>query len=228
MVSSSAFYLPFMDHPIRRWLRQIRGAYGLDQKGLADMLGVSRSAVGNWEAEKPTPMPADMRGKVAALFPDIPLQSEGGPKLPGVLVPEETGKVKVYGSVSAGDGNTSSVDGAELEVPVQFARQDFGALVVEGDSMMPFLMPSDITIFRDHRQEKVGHIMCAQTAAGEWVVKKLVYESGSFRLRSLNSERNYPDIEPPFTLCGYLVGLVRDEGTERLIRLNPQGLRLDR
>lgn len=133
------------------------------------------------------------------------------------------GKVKVYGAVSAGEGNTSHFDDSEIPVPIELARPDFGALVVEGDSMMDFLHPRDVAIFKDHQTEKLGYIVAAELPNRSWVAKMMVFDDGRFKLRSLNG--NYPDIEPPFRISGFLVGFVRDDGPERLIRLNPYGIK---
>jgi phage repressor protein C with HTH and peptisase S24 domain len=146
-------------------------------------------------------------------------------KLPNVgqLVPGAVGKVKIYGGVSAGEGNTSTIDSNEIEVPLELCRPDFGALIIEGDSMMDFLHPSDVAIFKDWRSEKLNHIVAAELPDKSWVVKLMVYEEGAFRLRSINGA--YKDIHPPFRIAGFLVGFVRDDGPERLIRLNPFGLK---
>lgn len=138
---------------------------------------------------------------------------------------EETVRLKIYGGISAGDGNTSSIDPDEIDIPLEYARQDFGALYVEGDSMMPYLQPSDLVIFRDWTKEKIGYIFAAELEDSTWVVKALVYEGGKFKLRSANPD--YADIEGPFKLTGYFVGFIRDDGPRRTMMLDGRGLKLD-
>lgn len=160
--------------------------------------------------------------------PSLVVRESHGPQY-GALKAEETGKLKVYGAISAGDGNTGTIDPDEIDFPQQFARDDYGALWIEGDSMMAGersgLMPSDLAIFRDWTREKVGRIMAAELPSGEWVVKELVYDDGRFKLRSLNER--YPDIDGPFRLSGFLVGVVRDRGSRRHIILDTAGLSPD-
>jgi phage repressor protein C with HTH and peptisase S24 domain len=139
---------------------------------------------------------------------------------------EPTGKLKIYGAISAGLGNTSSIDAVEMDVPIQFARDDYGGLIIEGNSMEPFLRPSDVAIFRDWYAEKPGHVVAAQLGTGEYVAKFMDTTRHGYRLRSFNPE--YPDILDNFRILGFLVGYIRDDGPERIIRLNPYGLKADR
>lgn len=140
--------------------------------------------------------------------------------------PEPSGKLKIYGTISAGLGNTSSIDAVEMDVPIQFARDDYGGLIIEGNSMEPFLRPSDVAIFRDWYAEKPGHVVAAQLGTGEYVAKFMDTTRNGYRLRSFNTE--YPDILDDFRILGFLVGYIRDDGPERIIRLNPYGLKADR
>lgn len=202
----------------------------LTQFQLADLAGIKRSRLAQYEAgrtEPPLPVLTKiaqaLRLRTADLYDgDEPLT--GKPQTPRTR-PEEGGKIKVYGSSSAGRGNTSSIDPGEIDVPIELCRDDYGALVIEGDSMMPFLQPSDVTVYRDWHYPKVGSIMAATLANGDWVTKLVAHENGRFLLRSLDSR--YEDITEDFTLSGYLVGIIRENGPEKLIRMNPYGLRPD-
>jgi len=147
-------------------------------------------------------------------------------KLPRTIADsDEQPKIKVYGRISAGEGNTESWDQNEEEpVPVDLCRPDYGALRVAGSSMLPFLHPGDLAIFKDHPEPKPNAVMAAEVEDG-WVVKLCVYDStqSRFVLRSLNP--NFPDVTGSIRFGGYIVGYIRDEGPERTIRLNPHGLR---
>lgn len=198
------------------------------------MVGTSGAVIGDYERGRTRIKPTILRQLTAILGPFDDVGRIFGPpkeltpepvRLPslGLLQPAPTGTVKIYGNVSAGDGNTSHFDSTEIEVPLELCRPDFGALIVEGDSMMEFLHPSDVAIFKDWPTEKLNHVVAAELPDKTWVVKLMVYEDGAFRLRSMNG--NYKDIYPPFRVSGYLVGFVRDDGPERLIRLNPYGLK---
>jgi SOS-response transcriptional repressor LexA len=209
---------------IGKRIREKRETYkgvGMKQNVLANLIGVSSARLSGWERGIHDPEPMGVINLIAKH-----LETDSEYLLHGTRTPrvkgEESGSVKVYGSVSAGDGNTSNVDSNEIEVPIQFARDDFGALIVEGDSMLPLLHGGDIAIFRDHYHPKPGAIMACEIEGG-WVVKKVVYERDRYVLKSLNPQ--HPDIVEAFRPTGFLVGIVRDDGPERMIRLNPYGIK---
>ena len=211
---------------IGKRIKEVRETYrgvGMKQKTLADLLGISSARLSGWENAKSDPTPIGIVNQVAKH-----LEVDVNYLMRGAITPrvksEESGRVKIYGAISAGTGNTSSIDGADLDVPIQFARDDFGALIVEGDSMLGLLHGGDIAIFRDHFHAKPDAIMaCELTEDRSWVVKKIVWNGDRYVLRSLNP--SYPDLTAPFRPTGFLVGIVRDDGPERLIRLNPYGIK---
>jgi transcriptional regulator with XRE-family HTH domain len=215
-------------------LAELRKSRGLSQAELGEIIGETQDWVYNREKGITRIRTKDrVRLALALGVAENALSSIGvsesraayGDPLPnrGILQPAQTGKVKVYGAISAGEGNTSHFDASEVEVPIELTRPDFGALVIEGDSMMDFLHPSDVAIFRDWQTEKLNHVVAAELPDRTWVVKLMVYEDGAFKLRSLNDK--YKDVTPPFRIAGFLVGFVRDDGPERLIRMNPYGLK---
>ena len=207
----------------------------MKQADLAKRIRVSSSRLSNWENGDHDPSDMEALNRIADALEvsskwlltgeSDALRSGTGVQLPRTK-PELSGKIKLYGRIGANPhGNTSYIDSDEIDVPHELSREDYGGLVVEGDSMLPFLHPSDIVIFRDWPAEKIGHVMAAQLDDGDWVVKLLVYEDGAFRLRSINGR--YPDVTDGYRLAGFLVGIVRDDGPERLIRLNRYGLKPD-
>jgi phage repressor protein C with HTH and peptisase S24 domain len=210
---------------IGRRIKEVRETYkgvGMRQGVLAKLIGVSQSRLSGWEQGKHDPYPIGIVNVIAKHLETTPDYLLHG-RRPYAPVAEATGKIKIYGAASAGRGNASSVDGQELDVPIEFARPDYGGLIVEGDSMMPFLHPGDIAIFRDHPEPKPNAIVAAEIPGGEWVIKKAVHTGERYALRSLNPA--YEDIKGRFRVYGFLVGFVRDDGPERLIRLNPYGLK---
>ena len=212
-----------------RELRDIRERIGISQKSMAELLlgkEAHRSTYANWENDTAS-VPLTILEKARALDRQrVILAGVGGPNF-GSLTAEDSGRVKIYGGVLAGTGNASSIDALELDVPIQFARDDYGGMVVQGDSMLPLLAPGDTVIFRDWTQPKAGYVFAAKIVdgpdKGNWVVKLLAIHNDRFVLRSLNGE--YEDVFGPFQLAGFLVGIVHDEEPERLIRLNPYGIR---
>lgn len=195
----------------------------LTQEQLAEACQIKRSRLAQYEVERTDP-PIEVLRKIAEVLHVrlTDLTEEPSGRLPRPKT-QPMGSLKVYGGVSAGTGSTTSFELTELDVPPQFAREDYGALVVEGDSMMPFLESSDIAIFRDWFTPKPGFVMAAELSDGSWVAKLVVYEQGEYVLRSLNGK--YGDVRSGYRLGGFLVGIVRDSGPERTIRLNPYGLR---
>lgn len=211
---------------IGRRIKVARETYrgvGMKQRTLADLVKVSSARLSGWERGEHDPSPIGVVNLIAKHLEvevDYLLRGSRTPRVKS----EESGKVKVYGAVSAGLGNTSTIDGAELDVPIQFARDDFGALVVEGDSMLGLLQGGDIAIFRDHYHPKPDAIMaCELTESRQWVVKKVIWKDNRYVLRSLNP--SYSDLLDSFRPTGFLVGIVRDDGPERIIRLNPYGIK---
>lgn len=214
----------------------------LTQEGLARRAGISRAALAHYEREARTPSIETARSlsrvlgvSVDELVAEDKLPEEARVTAASRFIPasgvmrrslrsETTGRIKVYGAVSAGRGGVANLDDDYLDVPIEFAREDYAAMVVEGDSMLPLLEPSDLAIFKDHRAQKVGYVMvCRLMHSGDWVVKLMVYENGMYKLRSLNN--SYPDITEGYEIFGFLVGMIRDNGPERTIRLNPYGLK---
>ena len=208
---------------------------GTNPARMAKQLGVAKQSVLNWIAGT-RPQDGNVWAEMANILKVDVSELEADDQPPAIVGTEqaapkqllrtraaETGRIKVYGPVSAGSGNTVNVEPGEMDVPIELAREDYGAMVIDGDSMMPFLHPSDTTVYRDWTYPKVGHVMIAKLSSGDWVTKLVVHESGQFKLRSLDTR--YNDIEKDFTLCGYLVGIIRDDDDGRLIRINAQGLK---
>lgn len=215
-------------------IKEVRESYkgvGMPQGVLAKRIKVLQSRLSGWENGAHDPEPLSIVNDIAfVLETDPQFLLHGIVKASGKMAartnPEEVGRIKVYGSIAAGHprGNASSPDSFEVDVPVQFSRPDFGALWIDGDSMLPLLEGGDLAIFRDHLHPKPGAIMaCEVQESGQWVVKRVIYEHGRYVLRSLNPA--YADIEEAFRATGFLVGFVRDDGPERLMRLNPYGIK---
>ncbi|RYG31462.1 helix-turn-helix transcriptional regulator [bacterium] len=202
---------------------------GMDQKALAARLGVSSSRLSNWENGKHEP-PQSFLDLAAAALEVAPrwLSTGEGSRTEAKLTPTfpaGLSAVKVYGTVSAGNGNARPFDEDEVYVPNELARSDYGALIVDGDSMNPLLFNSDVAVFKDSREGRVGQIVAACMEDGsEWVVKQL-QRGGDGRLVLASLNQGYGDIAPPFEIHGYLVGYYRVEGPERTIRYNPYGLK---
>lgn len=200
----------------------------MSQQEVADFLGIIGNTYRSYEYGR-SKLPVELAKKLAAEWglnwkyffePEEPVSNASGPY---PLRATATGKVKIYGKVGAGDGNHDGLSFAEMDVPVELSRPDYGALTVDGDSMMPLLHHGDIVIFQDFVQPKIGYVMAAELPDKSWVVKLIAHTNGQFVLRSLNDR--YEDYEGSYRLVGFLVGIIHDDGPERTIRLNPFGIK---
>ncbi|RYG32185.1 LexA family transcriptional regulator [bacterium] len=218
----------------------------LSQDELAQKLGdgTTRIKVANYESGR-TEVPEGIAKKLSRIWgitwewffdegpvdlvqdaPEPPI----APRKSQFLTPvsEPMGKVKLYAAVSAGTGNAVSIQENEVPVPVEMSRDDYGAMLVDGDSMLPLLQDGDVAVFKDSSEGRIGQIVAASTDdRAEWFVKQLQRgPNGKVVLASLNL--GYQDIEDDFDIHGYLVGYFRVEGPERSSRYNPYGLLVKR
>lgn len=191
------------------------------QEEMAERLGVRRSVYKNWEYGMNAP-PAS----IIARLEDLGLEaSKERAKAMAKLRSGATARLKVLGSIGAGSGPDGQPDPEELEsVPVEFARSDYSGLVVEGDSMLPYLQPGDILVFKDTRIPKLNKIMAVRVDGGpELLVKRATHAGGDgWELHSANP--SYPPVHPGHQLecLGYLVGIIGDT-----IRIGPEELGID-
>lgn len=142
---------------------------------------------------------------------------------------EKTGRIPKVGSISTGLSDNYEIDEGEfVEVPQEFVREDFRALYADGDSLNPYIEDKDLLIFRQHPSAKIGYVMSARINIGtddeKWVAKLVAWDGERTVLRSYNSEK-HPDIRENYQFGGFLVGWMRDDGGERTIKLNAEGLK---
>jgi len=199
---------------LRAWREGLR----LKQFEIADQLGIKRSYYANLESGQSIPERIYQKLLMMGFDRAAPV---GGKVF--TLRAQPTAQIKIYGAVSAGDGHTGEIDDHYMDVPVEFARQDYAGLIADGMSMFPLIAPGDTLIFCDHVAPKLGYIFAVELPGGEWVVKQLAEKDGEIVLRSLNP--HYDDIHGPYRLGGFLVGVIHDDGPERIIRLNPHGIK---
>lgn len=195
----------------------------MKQGDLASKVGVSQSRLSQWENGDHDPKDNEVLKKLAdALETTYEHLKDGVPHTPREPKAEPTGKIKVYGSISAGDGETQHADEFDIDVPAAMAREDFRGLVVEGKSMEPFLYHGDVAIFKVYDGDRTNITRAIELPDGRWTMKFVAKVDGGIKPIPANPE--YPVIEGEFRLAGYLVGFVRDVGLEREMRLNPGGL----
>lgn len=132
--------------------------------------------------------------------------------------------IPVVGNVAAGSPVGSYVDDDLIWVPEQLAHPGTRGWVVEGDSMIPFLQPYDIAIVREHKTERLNYPFLIRVDGGHQI-KLLKHDGKHFIFHSLNP--TYPDVTAFGELVGYLVGIVRIQGSRVEMLYDPNGLKPD-
>lgn len=175
---------------------------------MARELGVSRTRYVNWENGPYGPNP-DIQPKLTERLDDLERMHSGGlARLKG----QAQGKLKMFGNVGAGSEPYHGDSEGEMDVPIEFAAEDFGGLVCEGDSMLPYLHPGDTLVFLNCTQARLNKLFAVRPTKGGYpLVKRLVYEDGKWLLRSFNVRHKDLPLED-YTLLGYLAGFISGDG----------------
>lgn len=135
--------------------------------------------------------------------------------------------VKVVGYASAGPG-TSNVDEISELVFVPAVLADMGGLgwIVDGESMLPALMPGDVALFREWRQPRVRVPFLILTRDGDYRVKRLVWHDARWHYESINPDFPIEPMKDGDQLQGYLIGWYRTRGLRETLDSDPDGLTL--
>lgn len=194
---------------IHRLIREAREARGLSQAQLAELCGVTRSAVQQWERENGTAPKRTQQSRVADVLGLSIAQLMGGSE--NVQVgPEVRGSVPLISAVQAGNykmhvDNFHPGDGGEerISTTVPVKRHTF-ALRVSGDSMEPDFKEGAILIVEPDLEAQPGDFVIAKNGDEETTFKQLVRDGGDWYLKPLNQRY-------PMKLLGKssIVGVVR-------------------
>lgn len=95
---------------------------------------------------------------------------------------------------------------------------------VEGDSMMDFLQPGDMAVFRREAMPNIGNIVAARNGKSELTIKQLKHDGEQYVLTPLNPKYDLMEAHE-WWIEGTLTGYIRYRGEERQIRHHPRGLR---
>lgn len=219
---------------IGKRIRERREQMGMTQAELGARIGKSGSSVrvyehGNSQIWRHQDLLAAIAAALSLKLEDLTAGASDAPTPKRSLRPlrgTPEGRIKVLGAAAAGNDPAGLPDDDLMNVPIEMADPDYSGLFVEGDSMMPFLHPADIAIFRDHPSERVGLIFAVRRPDNGICVKRLIFDGG-WKLESLNPSYEPVPLMPGDQLLGFLVGLVRTEGSKRTIVHDPAGLRGD-
>jgi SOS-response transcriptional repressor LexA len=197
----------------------------LDERDLtvawaARQIGESRQVVWNWLKGIKSPQDPEAFDRLLDAI-------EGTVVRDGRMVHtkgEPTVQVPLSGVGAAGTWTVA--EGREtVNLPLQLASEGYHAVLIDGTSMLPHILPGDVAVFRKWAVPKIGYVnACAKD--GQIVIKLVQQEGGRLVLRSFNPSEPEASAEGCIAL-GFLVGVYRDDGVETMHRHNHGGLRFE-
>lgn len=169
-------------------LREMRKRKGLTQEMLAADLGVSQQAVAKWEAGRALPAP-EMLLHLAHYFgisleyllagQDTQANNPFPRRLQPVMLP-------VIGTVKAGYGLPAYEEDQGQEPAFVREPQDYFYLVVQGDSMEPYIREGDLALVRRQPVLENGDLGVVIYGEEEGTLKRFRQERGRVVLEAFN------------------------------------------
>lgn len=199
-------------------LKDVRERLGVSVKKFSEMLDVPTNKVHNYVYGGAN-TPANVLEKAKRL-----LKNETGPPL--IPASELQIPIPYIGSVAA-SGMDNWCDPFESEV-FEFVPPEMGdpkgrfCCHVIGDSMYPLLVPGDLCVFHRTDIPKIGAVVLFRSFENKVTIKTLKHDGRMYILHAENPE--YEDVTGAGSMVGYLVGIVRQQGAERMTRYNPHGI----
>ncbi|MCH5213140.1 MAG: helix-turn-helix domain-containing protein [Oscillospiraceae bacterium] len=193
-------------------LRELRKSKGITQVRLAEMLGVTQSAVTNWEKGKSVP-DYENQQKLADIY-GISIDELLGREAP---IKEKGIKIPVLGRVQAGipvEAIEEIIDYEEISTEMSRQGEYFG-LIVRGDSMSPVMTDGDTVIIKKQDDCENGDIAVILVNGNDATVKKIRKGPTGITLIPINTAYDYMtysnnDIETlPVSIIGKVVELRR-------------------
>lgn len=177
----------------------------LSQQELANQLGVSRSAVGNWEQDAREPN-LKMLNALADIFNVSFHDLVGGYSNVGNVFTPRLKRIPIYESVGAETGRCAD-DRVDSFLSTE-TDANFGVRV-DGDSMEPTILKGDIALVSKQNDVDDGQIAVLLLGDDDTAVyKRIVHIPGGIMLISDNTDKY-----PPRTIHGdesiHILGRVR-------------------
>ncbi|MBA4291372.1 hypothetical protein C0431_00195 [bacterium] len=201
-------------------LKEFRRVKGWTQQELAEELGVSRSLVAMMESGG-----AEIAPKVMVRLRGLGFDGGevGDPLIPAsqLLVP-----VTYIGYIAASDP-VNWTDPFESET-FEFVPPEMGdprgrfACRISSDSMYPLLEPQDVCVFQRTDVPRIGQVILFRSDEGLVTVKQLKHDGEQYVLLPLNTR--YDAFPAEGAMLGYLVGIVRERGTQRITIYDSSGI----
>lgn len=190
----------------------------MHQQDLADLLGISRSAISMWETGRSRP-DGDMLENLAEIFEVsvdylLGLTDYRTPNqfiIDAQPVPEMS-RVPIIGTVKAGFGGISYTEDLGMDYAVLRHPEDFFFLQVRGDSMEPDIREGDLALIKKQDTLESGELGVIVLNGDEGTIKKFIKKDGVVILQSLNPK--YPPRiisagDGPLHIAGKLVEIKR-------------------
>lgn len=172
-------------------LKQLRKSKGYLQQDMANRIGITKSAYGYYEQGKTTPdiVTAQKIADILDVTVDFLLGNQEKTSNPTNIIP-------VLGTVQAGiplDAIEEILDYEELHPSMVEHGEEYFALQVKGDSMLPRMRDGDVVIVR--KQADVAHddIAIVLVNGSEATIKRIVKSEAGIMLVA-----NNPAYEPRF------------------------------
>lgn len=178
---------------IHKVIREGRAKLGLSEEKFAELCGVSRAAVQQWEKEGEGGTAPSRRNqqRVADVLGLTVAQLMSGSENVSIG-PEVRGSVPLLSGVQAGAykmhvDNFHQNDGGEerIATTVPVKRHTF-ALRVVGDSMEPDFIEGSILIVEPELEAQPGDFIIAKNGEEETTFKQLVKDGGDWYLKPIN------------------------------------------
>ncbi len=201
---------------LKRWRKSLRWT----QSEVSAKLNLTRGGYANYEAGT-APIPNDRLNELRRMGFQV---SEVGP--PSIPAAELRVPIPYIGAIAASDP-VDWTDPYQSEVfeyvPTEMAdRGRFSGRIV-GDSMFDLLWPDDLCVFQRTDVPKIGIVCLFVSEDGLATVKTCHHDGERFLLRAVN--RAYPDVPATGRFVGYLVGIVREQGSRRVTVYDSSGIR---
>lgn len=198
-------------------LKYFRKKYGKTQKDIADLLGMTQTAYGNYELGKRTISPenlstlADYYGiSVDELMGRIPLEDYGKhlEEIPE-LQPEDEVYLPLVASLRCGNGTAGEPFSyiKKIPIPNSYIRRwgnDLKCITAIGESMSPTIIPGDILICKPGEEWTNGNVVSVNLNDCDMIKRIYMTSNGEIDLRSDNPafETIHVTSKDQFTVLG--------------------------
>jgi len=201
-------------------LRRFRRKLDFTQEQMAERLKLKRTTYTSYEDERAN-LPPSVLSELRSLgFGLAEVSAPQHPQpVPVTLIPRGP-------SVPCSDwSDPLDASFADFEeVDSYMAGKGRFACDVIGDSMYDLLWPGDKCVWQSSANPKLGTVVLATNGKHEATVAQLKHDGTDYVLHKLNAK--YPPVTADHWECkGFLVGIIRIQGSKRVAVYDPEGIR---